>query len=537
MLNLMKSRKAGKTLLQTLLFFLLITQISFAQWYQQNSGTIKNLHSVNFTDANNGWAVGDSGTILKTTDLGNSWNIQPSGTTHNLNDIQFVDANNGWIVGGSDYWPATDQAVVLKTTNGGTNWFRQFTDTTYFLNAVYFVDANIGWAVGTGWTLGGNSSMALKTTNGGTDWAYQPVNIYFEGEFNDVQFINANTGFIVGGGFNGYSVFGSVIKTTDGGETWDEQIPIAGWRSISFLDSQNGIVVGSFGTMGGAGLIARTTDGGLNWHNALEPSPIVFSCVSYLDSNNAWTAGLGYYEGSTIYFSSDQGLTWTSQIDSGLYPHSLNDIYFINSTSGWAVGDNGLILHTTNGGVPVELTSFTATLLGNELILNWSTATETNNQGFEILRFAQNDSEWQMIGFVPGFGTTTEPKSYSYTDSEVLTGEYTYRLKHIDFDGSYEYSQEVEVEVATPFTFSLEQNYPNPFNPNTTIKYSIPELSNVKLLLFNLLGEEVTTLVNEEKNAGNYSVEFNASSIPSGIYFYQLKVGNYIDTKKMISIK
>jgi N-acetylneuraminic acid mutarotase len=112
--------------------------------------------------------------------------------------------------------------------------------------------------------------------------------------------------------------------------------------------------------------------------------------------------------------------------------------------------------------VPVELISFTSTSSGNDVILNWSTATETNNQGFEILRSTQNDNEWEVIGYVPGFGTTTEPKSYSYTDSEVFTGKHTYRLKQIDFDGSFEYSPEVEVEVSAPIEFALEQNYPNP---------------------------------------------------------------------------
>jgi hypothetical protein len=186
--------------------------------------------------------------------------------------------------------------------------------------------------------------------------------------------------------------------------------------------------------------------------------------------------------------------------------------------------------------VPVEFNTFTAENIKNEIVLSWQTATEINNSGFSIER-KSNNTEYLEIVFVSGFGTTTEPKLYSYTDSEVSTGKYTYRLKQIDFDGSFEYSQEVEVEVAAPFTFSLGQNYPNPFNPSTTIKYSIPKENKVKLTLFNLLSEEVTTLVNEEKKAGNYSVEFIAAALPSGVYFYQLKAGNYVDTKKMILLK
>jgi hypothetical protein len=238
------------------------------------------------------------------------------------------------------------------------------------------------------------------------------------------------------------------------------------------------------------------------------------------------------------------GMDWTCQ---GVFSNVLNCVYFTDATSGWAVGDSGIIIHTTNGGVPVELTSFTATSKGEEVILNWTTSTETNNAGFEILRFTQNDNEWNLIGYVPGFGTTTEPKSYSYTDSKLRAGKYTYRLKQIDFDGSFEYSQEIEVEVSAPLTFSLEQNYPNPFNPCTVISYQLPVSGNVALKVYDILGNGVATLVDEYKPDGKYEVEFsaksgsasggNAYSLPSGVYFYQLRAGDYVAVKKMILLR
>ncbi|MEB2296142.1 MAG: T9SS type A sorting domain-containing protein [Ignavibacteria bacterium] len=208
-----------------------------------------------------------------------------------------------------------------------------------------------------------------------------------------------------------------------------------------------------------------------------------------------------------------------------------------------------LIIHY-NEYNPIELISFNYSFVNTKVQLNWTTATETNNSGFEILRFAQNDNEWEAIGFVPGFGTTTEPKAYSFTDENVTTGTYKYHLKQIDFDGIFEYlpigqagSNEIEVEVDfTPKEFVLFQNYPNPFNPNTVIRFEIPGQARndnvlVTLKIYDILGNEIVTLVNEEKQSGVYEVEFDASSLASGMYLYKLQAGSFIQTKKMILTK
>jgi hypothetical protein len=203
---------------------------------------------------------------------------------------------------------------------------------------------------------------------------------------------------------------------------------------------------------------------------------------------------------------------------------------------------------------PVELISFNATLLDNNVKLDWVTTTETNNSGFEIQKTSPFPSPyqgeggeagrgWEVIGFVPGFGTTTEPKSYSFIDENVTTGTYKYRLKQIDFDGSFAYSNEIEVEVDfTPEEFELYQNYPNPFNPKTVISYQLPVSGNVTLKVYDILGNEVATLVNEEKQPGVYEVEFSVGqdSSPdraSGIYFYQLRSGDFVSVKKMLLLK
>ncbi len=191
--------------------------------------------------------------------------------------------------------------------------------------------------------------------------------------------------------------------------------------------------------------------------------------------------------------------------------------------------------------IPVELTSFTANVTGNDVELLWETASETNNSGFSIERMSAG-SEYTEVGFVPGFGTTSEPKSYSFEDNNLRTGTYTYRLKQIDFDGTFEYSNEVEVDVIAPAQFSLDQNYPNPFNPSTKIAFSLATDSKVSLKVFDVLGQEVASLINQDLAAGVHNYDFNASGFNSGVYFYRIEAtgtngSEFVDVKKMILVK
>jgi hypothetical protein len=187
--------------------------------------------------------------------------------------------------------------------------------------------------------------------------------------------------------------------------------------------------------------------------------------------------------------------------------------------------------------IPVELTSFAAEVNENRnVVLNWTTATETNNQMFEIER-SSDKTNFLTIGYVDGFGTTTEPQSYTYTDADINSGSYSYRLKQIDFDGHYAYSEVVDVVITGPFTFALNQNYPNPFNPSTTIEYSIPNKSNVTISVFDAIGNELEILYSGEKEAGVHQVTWNATNYASGIYFYRLNSEKFVQVKKMLLLK
>jgi hypothetical protein len=190
--------------------------------------------------------------------------------------------------------------------------------------------------------------------------------------------------------------------------------------------------------------------------------------------------------------------------------------------------------------IPVELTSFAANVNENNVTLNWTTATELNNQGFDVERNSGNGFE--KIGFVAGFGTSSEIHTYSYVDGSVQEGSYTYRLKQVDYDGTFEYSDVVEVDVIAPDVFALEQNYPNPFNPSTTINFSLAADSKVSLTVFDILGQEVANLINGNVAAGSHQIDFNASNVNSGVYFYRIDATavdgtNFTSVKKMILTK
>ena len=203
-------------------------------------------------------------------------------------------------------------------------------------------------------------------------------------------------------------------------------------------------------------------------------------------------------------------------------------------------GPNGTPVHrrtvSVDVVVPVELTSFAANVKDQDVVLNWATASETNNRGFEVERRTENTG-FVTVGFINGKGTTTESQSYIFTDKKMLPGSFIYRLKQIDFDGSSEYSQEVEVEITNPIEYILSQNYPNPFNPSTTISYSIPEDGNVTIKIYDILGNEVANLVDEFKQAGKYDINFDASKLSSGVYYYKMTSAGFSQSKKLMLMK
>jgi photosystem II stability/assembly factor-like uncharacterized protein len=483
-----------------------------AQWFPQNSGTTEAFADVSFSDANNGMAVGFFSPVVRTTNGGNDWISISTGGFH-VRGISVPSSNIAFIAG---YNNSTGTAQISRSTDGGMTWGSIQTLPLNDFNDIEFKDNDNGVVIGTN---------VMLTTDSGLNWI-TPANFPLTPFLWDVDYTGNNLSTV------GWS--GSIYTSSDGGMNWVEQnsgvsVDLYG---IDFINSSIGFAVGENGT------ILKTIDGGINWTLQTSNTSNRLNDVSFTDVNNGFIVG----ESGLILRTTNSGINWMQQ-ESGT-ASSLTGVAMINSNICTVVGTFGTILRTTNGGTPVELISFTASTKDNNVNLMWITASEINNSGFEILRFTQNDNDWLRIGFVEGKGTTTEQQFYSFTDKNLSSGKYQYQLKQIDFDGLFDYSDIVEVELGLPNEFSLLQNYPNPFNPSTKIKYTVPQTPNpfgkgqgVRLIVYDVLGNEIATLVNEEKEPGVYEVEFDGNNLSSGIYIYQLKAGSFVSSKKMTVVK
>ena len=461
-----------------------------------------------FTDVNNGWAAGYNGTILHTIDGGTNWNLESSGTSQHLFSIQFPSDSIGFALG--------ENGTALKYADG--QWTSQASGTDNRIYSSRFVDENNGWASGANETI-------IHTSDGGSTWENQSA-IHDE-PFHSIYFLDSNNGWCVSDGYlSDGSRYGLLFKTTDAGMTWQQKFSLGGYvlHSVFFINQNTGWIVGS------NGLTMRSDDGGNSWYYQYVPAAGWLYSVFFINQNQGWITG---DTDGMIYYTNNGGYTWNETYTG--YPDWLFSVQFINQDTGWAAGDNGTIIHTTNGSTPVELISFTAENINKEVRLSWVTGSEINNKGFEIQR-KLNDS-YHKIAFIEGKGTNTESNRYNYTDKDLFNGDYFYRLKQIDYDGSFTYSNEIEININMPVEYGLKQNYPNPFNPVTCIEFTLPVRTRVSLDIYDALGQKVAEPINDFMESGRHTVLFNGNDLPSGVYYYRLSADNFCDVKKLLLIK
>ncbi|MBK8551998.1 MAG: T9SS type A sorting domain-containing protein [Ignavibacteria bacterium] len=394
--------------------------------------------------------------------------------TSNINQ----DLHSVKFINSNTGWCVGDSGVILKTTNGGTNWFSQSSGFKNNLRSLSMTSGNIGY-------IGGDSGLILKTTNGGLNWVRITLNPDLS--LTSVFFVNDSIGYI--GGINkGFNIENFIYRTVNGGTTWDSSLTNQSNTScIYFINQYTGWCTGSYNIISGAALY-KTINSGDSWFFQHSTSDFL-SSVFFIDSLNGWLSG--NYLTPTIFRTTNGGTSWFSEFP-GL-GYTVNSIYAVNTRKAWAVSEGGAILYTTNGGV------------------NWSNQFINPREGiYNSIYFSDSLTGW-IVG-VNGIIAKT-------TSGGVLT----------NFSN---------ISSTIPVQHFLSQNYPNPFNPKTIVSYKLGFWSLVKLKIYNILGNEVLTLVNERKPSGKYEVEFDADNLPSGIYLYSLIVNeNTIDTKRMVLLK
>lgn len=425
-----------KTLCRIIILSILLTFVCEihpqSSWVKIDSPVSVSLRNCCFTDNLHGWASGDDGIIIHTSNGGNTFEIQNSTIKYYINDIFFINKRLGWVVANESSFSGT---TILQTTNSGVNWISErFSDTTKFLRTIYFLDSLNGY-------MGGFGGIIYKTTNAGDVWNLSNVDSSaFSGfPISKIKFATANLGYACGGYMD---VAGVVWRTINGGKLWtaNDYSPEP-FYDFFINDSQKAIVAGGDFEYGVQ--ICKTSNGGLNWnYSSLQLFGQAYS-IDFRTAGEAWMP-LGYARSWAVSY--DKGLSWISipATDSA----ELYSVAFTDSLHGWAVGNNGVILK-----------------------------------------------------YVP----TTVQISNINSPAESL--------------------------------FLLSQNFPNPFNPNTIINYQLTIMNFVSLKIYDLLGNEIKILVNELQSTGSYCVKFDGSNLPSGIYFYELKTGNFSETRKMLLLK
>jgi photosystem II stability/assembly factor-like uncharacterized protein len=433
-----------------------------------------------------------NGSLQRSNDNGvNFTEIKPSGSTGGLfyNPYEMAPGNHNTIIYG--------QADVWKTTSAQT------------------ATSSGGWTqIATTATVGGNvSAIGISTTT---------TNKIYIGTDNS-----------------------RILVTTNNGTNWSLSTGYPYVTDFAVDSSNDNICYASFGGAA-SNQVQKTTNGGVTWTNISTGLPNIAANSLILKNSGPRTLFVGMDAG--VFFTTNEGVNWVNY-NTGLPNVKIYDMKFHYTSSGGVLmiathGRGGWTI-TTDGTLPILLAFFNYSTNDNIVNLRWATQQEINNSGFDIERKKSGDdiNGWSKIGYVQGNGTTHETKYYSFKDEILATGLYNYRLKQYDYNGYYEiFNLNGAVSINPPVKFSLHQNYPNPFNPVTKIRFDIPsetgsQKSEVKLVIYDLSGREILTLMNEAKQPGTYEVTFDGSNFASGVYFYKLKAGDFIETKKMLMIK
>lgn len=423
-------------------------QVKNQTWIPQVSGTSHNLNKMFFINENKGWIIMDEGgyysdgadSLLITTDGGMNWTMIPIGRHAVWNDIFFIDENTGWLCG--------DDSSLYKTTDGGLTWkLKNFGEGWDYTN-IHFVDSDYGWVTV---DFSYSDGTAYKTTDGGDTWIRPTAwPLEYDFDYSDVFFIDRNYGWLC-------SDIGYIYRTSNGGNSWKHNGngTSADFKQLFFLDRYTGWAWDEH-----TNFLIKTTNNGEDWTKKFEWTQETSRATYYKSSmfftshNTGWTiVDSSFTNTSKIYKTNDGGNSWFRQRIMSKEDLTLNHLYFFNDSTGWAIGDNGIVLKLSNLYIPTDI---------------------------------EDKKASQAI----------------YSES-----------------------------------FQLAQNYPNPFNPTTTITYQLPQASQIKLTIYDIRGREIQTLINQKMNAGIHTIQWDASHVSSGVYFYHLETESFTKVKKCLLIR
>ena len=451
-------------------------------------------------------------------------------------EVCFNPFNSSFIIG------ETQNGGLFRTTDGGNNWLSSTTGIN--------TSESVAWVApiihhpnvpGTYYTA---RQKVYRSTDNGGSWTAISANVNGTNAVREMCISQSDPAILFA--TSGSSVF----KSTDSGLSWTNVtsgLPGRTITSVSVHPTNASIVMLTFSGFG-TNKVYKSTTGGSSWFSVsgnLPDSPVNDLLIS---TNNPASSNT-YFVATDIgiFLTENDGTNWF-EVSEGM-PNTVVmhlDYSPVNQMLRAGTHGRGVFESYVEFQIPVELVSFTSSQEDKKVILNWRTATETNNSHFEVERKFKNN-EWEKIAVVSGSGTITEYRDYYYEDdysSLPYNGPVLYRLKQVDYNGDYKYSEILNVEVEfTPTEISISQNYPNPFNPETTIKYWLNAEENVSIKIYNSLGQELETLVSSIQNAGTYSVKWNAGSYASGIYFYLFEVRDqnenlvHKEMKKLILMK
>ena len=455
------------------------------------------LTSVKFIDSSNGFLFAnfDYGQMYRTTDKGNNW-ITLNGTAYTGNQsFDFSDINTGYII--------SSTGRIIKSTNSGFNWNIISSGCIKRLNKIHFINPNIGYAVG--------EDAILKTSNGGNFW------ISLSGKFYNDEIIYVHcfdTNSIITASWN------YIQKSTNGGMNWEvkDYITTGNLEAAYFINN-----IGYY--FCGGGVMGKTTDFGESWIH-LNTDINSIHAICFINDNTGFAGNIGL----NIFKTINGGINW-NQIYSGPLIGEICSLQFIDSVTGFIATPNYL-LKTSNGGynwIPgIPSTLYEISSLN---MINYSVGYLTFFNG-QILMTNDGGQNW----ISQNTGTNIDLYGIFFLDTNIgwAVGDVGTILKTIDGGGNVWINQNTE---QIPDKFILSQNYPNPFNPTTNIKYAIPKDGFVTVKIYDLLGREINKLVSETQKAGFYYVQFNGSSLSSGVYFYRIQSGSFVQTKKMVLIK